>query len=212
MNDSGRPQANVLVPTVLEKTPNGERAMDLFSRLMGGTHRILWLPADVNSSSVQVLQASLLFLDSEPSDKAINFYINSPGGSVYDGNGLLDVMEMVKAPVHTYCVGLAASFGAVLLAAGAPGHRYVTKRSRVMIHEIRSQSGGGGTVTDQKINMDEMDLLNENLVRDIYGWLREDAPNRPESVDALREIMTRDTWMSAQEAIDMGLADNLIDQ
>lgn len=208
MNEFPIPGANTLVPTVIEQTSRGERAFDLFSRLM--TQRIVWLPADVNYASVQVLQGSLLHLDSEDPEKPIHFYINSPGGSVYDGNGLLDTIDLVKAPVYTYCAGLAASFGAMLLASGEPGYRHVTRRSRVMIHEVRNSGGGGGTVTDLKIQMGEMDLINDLLVEDLYAKLREDAPNKPESVDELREYMSRDRWMSAEEAVAYGLADQVL--
>lgn len=202
------PDANTLVPTVIEQTNRGERAFDLFSRLM--TQRIIWLPADVNYASVQILQGSLLHLDSEDAEKPIHFYINSPGGSVYDGNGLLDTIDLVKAPVYTYCAGLAASFGASLLASGEPGYRHVTRRSRVMIHEVRNNGGGGGTVTDLDIRMDEMKLINDLLVEDLYAKLRDDAPNKPGSVEELRDYMSRDRWMSAEEAVAFGLADQVL--
>jgi len=151
----------------------------------------------------------LLHLEGEDSEREIKLYINSPGGSVYDGNGLLDAMDLVKPEIHTYCVGLAASFGALLLAAGEPGKRFVTKRSRIMIHEVGSQ-GGSRKLTDRRLEHEEMELLNVNLVRDLYGWLREDAPNKPESPEKLAEFMSRDRWMSAQEAVDMGLADIIL--
>ena len=146
-----------LVPYVVEQTSKGERSYDIFSRLL--KDRIIFLGEDVNPTSASLVIAQLLFLESEDPDKEIFLYINSPGGSITDGMGIVDTMNYIKCPVTTICVGLAASFGAVLLANGEKGKRFATPNSEILIHQplIGGQGGGiSGQATEIKIHADHM--------------------------------------------------------
>ena len=153
-----------LVPYVIEQTSKGERSYDIFSRLL--KDRIIFLGEDVNPTSASLIIAQLLFLESEDPDKEIFLYINSPGGSITDGMGIVDTMNYIKCPVSTICVGLAASFGAVLLANGEKGKRYATPNSEILIHQplIGGQGGGiSGQATEIKIHADHMIRTREKL-------------------------------------------------
>lgn len=152
-----------LVPYVIEQTSKGERSYDIFSRLL--KDRIIFLGEDVNPTSASLIIAQLLFLESEDPDKEIFLYINSPGGSITDGMGIVDTMNYIKCPVSTICVGLAASFGAVLLANGEKGKRFATPNSEILIHQplIGGQGGGiSGQATEIKIHADHMIRTREN--------------------------------------------------
>ena len=153
-----------LVPYVIEQTGKGERSYDIFSRLL--KDRIIFLGEDVNPTSASLIIAQLLFLESEDPDKEISLYINSPGGSITDGMGIVDTMNYIKCPVSTICVGLAASFGAVLLANGEKGRRFATPNSEILIHQplIGGQGGGiSGQATEIKIHADHMIRTREKL-------------------------------------------------
>ena len=153
-----------LVPYVIEQTSKGERSYDIFSRLL--KDRIIFLGEDVNPTSASLIIAQLLFLESEDPDKEIFLYINSPGGSITDGMGIVDTMNYIKCPVSTICVGLAASFGAVLLANGEKGKRFATPNSEILIHQplIGGQGGGiSGQATEIKIHADHMIRTREKL-------------------------------------------------
>ena len=153
-----------LVPYVVEQTSKGERSYDIFSRLL--KDRIIFLGEDVNPTSASLVIAQLLFLESEDPDKEIFLYINSPGGSITDGMGIVDTMNYIKCPVTTICVGLAASFGAVLLANGEKGKRFATPNSEILIHQplIGGQGGGiSGQATEIKIHADHMIRTREKL-------------------------------------------------
>src|SRR5665647_2174067 len=178
---------SVLVPTVVENDGRYERAYDIYSRLL--KDRIIFLGSDVNEASANVVVAQLLFLQSEDAKKDIYFYINSPGGSVYDALAIYDTMQFVKAPVHTYGIGMQASAAAFLLSSGEKGKRYVLPHSTVMIHQ--PSSGTRGKVTDQEIDLKES-LRVKKLLEDIM------VKNTGQKPAKIHEDMERDKWLSAE--------------
>ena len=192
-----KPQ-NYLVPTVVEKSYDGERAYDIYSRLL--KDRIVFLGDEVNSATANLVVAQLLFLDSQ--DHAdISFYINSPGGSVYDGLAILDTMKLVKSDVATYGVGLQASMGAILLASGTKGKRYMLPHAKTMIHQ--PSSGTRGKVTDMEIDLKESLAVKDELVKIMVK-----ATGQKEA--KIREDMERDYWMTPGEAKDYGIVDKIV--
>ncbi len=195
-----------LVPYVVEQTSKGERSYDIFSRLL--KDRIIFLGEDVNPTSASLVIAQLLFLESEDPDKEIFFYINSPGGSITDGMGIVDTMNYIKCPVTTICVGLAASFGAVLLANGEKGKRFATPNSEILIHQplIGGQGGGiSGQATEIKIHADHMIRTREKLNK-----LLSEKTGQP--IEQIEKDTERDHYMSAQEALEYGLIDGIMDK
>ena len=195
-----------LVPYVIEQTSKGERSYDIFSRLL--KDRIIFLGEDVNPTSASLIIAQLLFLESEDPDKEIFLYINSPGGSITDGMGIVDTMNYIKCPVSTICVGLAASFGAVLLANGEKGKRYATPNSEILIHQpLRGGQGGGisGQATEIKIHADHMIRTREKLNK-----LLSEKTGQP--IEQIEKDTERDHYMSAQEALEYGLIDGIMDK
>ena len=195
-----------LVPYVIEQTSKGERSYDIFSRLL--KDRIIFLGEDVNPTSASLIIAQLLFLESEDPDKEIFLYINSPGGSITDGMGIVDTMNYIKCPVSTICVGLAASFGAVLLANGEKGKRYATPNSEILIHQplIGGQGGGiSGQATEIKIHADHMIRTREKLNR-----LLSEKTGQP--IEQIEKDTERDHYMTAQEALEYGLIDGIMDK
>ena len=189
---------NYLVPTVVEKSYDGERAYDIYSRLL--KDRIVFLGDEVNSATANLVVAQLLFLDSQ--DHAdINFYINSPGGSVYDGLAILDTMKLIKSDVATYGVGLQASMGAILLANGTKGKRYMLPHARTMIHQ--PSSGTRGKATDMEIDLKETLAVKDELVSIM-------AQVTGQNKDKVREDMERDYWMTPTEAKNYGIVDKII--
>ena len=188
-----------LIPTVIEQTNKGERAYDLWSRLM--KDRILFLGSAINDHVANILVAQMLFLASEDSDKEINLYINSPGGSVSAGMAIYDTMQFVPCPIATTCVGMAASMGAVLLAAGSKGKRRVLPNSRVMIHQ--PLGGVRGQASDIEIQAREIlrlkDVLNNIL-----------ATHTGQPIEKIVQDGDRDYYMSAEEAVKYGLVDNIV--
>ena len=190
---------NYLVPTVVEKSYDGERAFDIYSRLL--KDRIIFLGDEVNEQTANLVVAQLLFLASEDPKADINLYINSPGGSVYDGLAILDTMNLVKPDVATFGVGLQASMGAVLLAAGAKGKRHMLPHAKTMIHQV--SSGTKGKATDMEIDLRETLAVKQNLI-DILV----EATGQPEK--KIREDMERDYWMTAEEAKKYGLVDDVV--
>ena len=190
---------NYLVPTVVEKSYDGERAFDIYSRLL--KDRIIFLGDEVNEQTANLVVAQLLFLASEDPKADINLYINSPGGSVYDGLAILDTMNLVKPDVATFGVGLQASMGAVLLAAGAKGKRHMLPHAKTMIHQV--SSGTKGKATDMEIDLRETLAVKQNLI-DILV----EATGQPEK--KIREDMERDYWMTADEAKKYGLVDDVV--
>ena len=190
-----------LVPTVVEKSYDGERAFDIYSRLL--KERIIFLGEEVNEHTANIVVAQLLYLAYEDPKKDISFYINSPGGSVTDGLAIYDTMQFIKPDVATYGIGLQASMGAFLLSSGAKGKRHLLPNSRVMIHQ--PSSGTQGKVTDQEISLREALRLKE-LLSDII------ARNSGQKVAKVKADMERDFWMNATEAKDYGLVDQVIDK
>ena len=188
-----------LVPMVVEQTSKGERAMDIYSRLL--KDRVIMLDTDVNETSASLIVAQLLFLESEDSDSDINFYINSPGGSVIAGLSILDTMRFIKCDVSTIVMGQAASMGSLLASSGTPGKRLMLPSARHMIHQV--SSGTRGTAIDMKIALEETLKLNEYLTR-IY------VENTGKTYEQLEQDMSRDKFMSAQESVEYGLADRII--
>lgn len=191
--------SNYLVPNVIVKTRDGERGYDIYSRLL--EDRIIFLGEEVNAHTANVVVAQLLHLANEDPDKDIQLYINSPGGSVYDGLAILDTMNFIKPDVATYGIGLQASFGAVLLAAGAKGKRHLLPNSRVMIHQ--PHGGSKGQITDQEISLREGLRLKELLI-DVMT--KATSQKRAK----VKDDMERDFWMNAQEAKDYGIVDHIV--
>lgn len=190
-----------LVPTVVEETNRGERAFDIYSRLLN--ERVIFLGEEVNSHTANVVVAQLLHLAYENPDEDIKLYINSPGGSVYDGLAIYDTMNFIKPDVQTIGIGLQASMGAFLLSAGAKGKRAVLPNARVMIHQ--PSSGTRGKITDQEIDLREGLLLKEKLAKIL-------SKNTVQDFEKLKNDMERDYWMSAEEAVEYGLVDKIIKQ
>lgn len=194
-------QANLLVPMVIEKTSHGERAYDIYSRLL--KERIIFLGTDVNDYVASLVIAQLLFLQSEDSEKDIHLYINSPGGSVTAGLAIYDTMQFIKPEVATYCIGQAASMGAVLLAAGAKGKRFALPNARIMIHQ--PWGGAQGTASDISIQAQEILRMKEELNRML-------ANHCGQPLEKLVKDTDRDFFMSANEACQYGLVDGVIEK
>ncbi|WP_297454182.1 ATP-dependent Clp endopeptidase proteolytic subunit ClpP [Ferrovum sp.] len=188
-----------LVPTVVEQSGRGERAFDIFSRLM--KERVIFLVGPVNDGVANIVVAQLLFLESENPDKDIHLYINSPGGSVSAGLAIYDTMQFIKSDVSTTCMGIAASMGAFLLAAGAPGKRYALPNSRVMIHQ--PSGGAQGQASDIEIQAKEILYLRHRLNEIL-------AHHTGKQVTDLEKDTDRDNFMNAQEALDYGLVDRVL--
>lgn len=190
---------NYLVPTVIEQTSRGERAFDIYSRLL--KERIIFLTGEVNDHVSSLICAQLLFLESENPKKEISFYINSPGGVVTSGLAMYDTMQYIKPKVSTVCIGQAASMGSFLLMAGEPGMRYALPSSRIMIHQ--PSGGARGQATDIEIQAREIlrlrQMLNEAYVKHCGQKLK-----------VVEEAMERDNFMSAEEAKKWGLIDKVV--
>lgn len=194
------PKTDYLVPTVVEETAKGERAYDIYSRLLND--RIVFLGEDVNPHTANLVVAQLLFLAHEDPKKDIKLYINSPGGSVYDGLAIIDTMNYIEPDVQTIGIGLQASMGAMLLSAGAKGKRFVLPNSRIMIHQP-SYGSPQSKVTDQEIELREGLLLKKLLIEML-------AKNTGKDVKQVEKDMDRDNWMSAEEAKKYGIIDDVI--
>jgi ATP-dependent Clp protease protease subunit len=192
----------VLVPIVVEQTPRGERQYDIFSRLL--QERIVFLGTPVDDHVASLIVAQLLFLESQDPEKPITLYINSPGGSVTAGMAIYDTMQLIKPEVKTFCVGLAASMGATLLAAGAAGKRYALPNCRVLIHQPMSQ-GIGGQATDIDIHAREILRTRATL----NGIL---ARHTGQPLERVEKDTDRDYWMSPDEAKSYGLVDEVIQE
>ncbi len=190
-----------LVPYVVEQTSRGERSFDIYSRLL--EDRIIMLTEEVNSASASVVVAQLLYLEGQDPTKDISLYINSPGGSVTDGMAIYDTMQYIKCDVSTICMGMAASMGAFLLAAGTKGKRYSLPNSDIMIHQ--PSGGAQGQATDMEIHtrhiLNTKQRLNEIL-----------AANTGQPVDVIAQDTNRDNFMTAQQALEYGLIDKIIEK
>ena len=191
----------MLVPMVIEKSSNGERAYDIYSRLL--KERIVFLNGPVHDDSANLIVAQMLFLESEDPDKDINFYINSPGGVVTAGMSIYDVMQFVKCDVATYVMGQACSMGSLLASSGSAGKRYMLPQARHMIHQ--PSGGAGGQATDMEIQVKEILKMKKTLT-EIYV-----AHNsKGKTYKDFARDMERDFFMSAQEACDYGLVDTVV--
>lgn len=190
-----------LVPMVVEQTSRGERAYDIYSRLL--KDRIVFIGTPINDTIANLVVAQLLFLESEDPDKDINIYINTPGGEIYSGMAIYDTMQYIKPDVSTICVGLAASLGAVLLAAGTKGKRYVLPNSRVMMHQ--PLGGTKGQAVDIDIQAKEILRLRESLNKIL-------SHHTGQPVERIARDTDRDFYMSAEMAVEYGLADSIMEK
>ena len=194
------PKFQTLVPMVIEKTGHAERAYDIYSRLL--KERIIFVGTPIDDMIANLIIAQLLFLQSEDSSKDINLYINSPGGSVTAGLAIYDTIQFIKPDVCTYCMGQAASMGALLLCAGSKGKRYALPYSRIMIHQ--PWGGTQGTASDISIQAKEILRMKEELIKIL-------AKHTGQTVDKITFDSDRDFFMSAQEAKDYGLVDEVLE-
>ena len=188
-----------LVPYVVEQTSRGERSYDIYSRLLND--RIIMLSEEVNDTTASLIVAQLLYLEAQDPDKDIQFYINSPGGSVSAGLAIYDTMQYIKADVSTICIGLAASMGAFLLAAGAKGKRIALPNAEIMIHQ--PSGGSRGQASDIKIQAEQILKIREKLNKML-------AENTGKSVEQIALDTERDNYMTAEEALNYGLIDKVI--
>ena len=193
-----KPQS-YLVPTVVERTHEGERAFDIFSRLLN--ERIIFLGEEVNEHTANLIVAQLIHLAYEDSKKDIKLYINSPGGSVYDGMAIYDTIQYIKPDVQTIGIGLQASMGAFLLSSGTKGKRFALPNSRVMIHQ--PSSGTQGRVSDQEVTLREHIALKKRLNEIL-------AKNTGQKLSKIEQDVEKDFWMSAEEAVKYGIIDQVI--
>ncbi len=192
--------ATIYAPYVIERSSRGERSYDVFSRLL--MDRVIFLGAPVTDDVANIIIAQLLFLDADNPERDIYMYINSPGGSVSAGLAIYDTMQFLKSPVNTLCMGMAASMGAFLLSAGRKGKRSALPHSRIMIHQP-SQNGGGGSASDIEIQAKEILYLREKL----NGLM---AQHTGQPLERIERDTDRDRFMSAEEAKEYGLIDNVI--
>ena len=193
-----------LVPIVIEQTPRGERSYDIYSRLL--KDRIIILGTPVSDDVANSIIAQMFFLEMENPEKDIHLYINSPGGSVSAGLAIYDIMQFVKCDVSTYCIGLGASMGSLLLCAGSPGKRFVLPNARVMIHQPHIMGGGiSGQVSDIEIQAKEL-IRTKNRLTEIY------QRHTGKPFDELNAAMDRDNFMTAQEAKAYGLVDQIVEE
>ena len=193
-----------MIPYVIEQTNKGERSYDIFSRLLAD--RIVFLGEDVNDTTASLIIAQMLFLEAQDPDKDIQFYINSPGGSISAGLAIYDTMQYIKCDVSTICIGLAASFGAFLLAGGAKGKRVALPNAEIMIHQPAIHGNGvQGQVTDIKIVSDHIQKNKQRLSRIL-------AENTGKSIEQIIADTERDNYMTAEEALHYGLIDKIIEK
>ena len=190
-----------LVPIVVEQSSRGERAFDIYSRLL--KDRIIFIGTPIDDNVANLVIAQLLFLQYEDPDKDINLYINSPGGVVYSGLAIYDTMQYIKPDVSTICVGLAASMGAVLLAAGTKGKRYALPNSRVMLHQ--PLGGAQGQAVDIEIHAKEILRIRESINSIL-------ASHTEQSIERIAQDTDRDFYMSAQQAVEYGLVDSILEK
>ena len=196
---------NALIPTVIESTSKGERAFDIYSRLL--KDRIVFLGDEVNHVTANLVCAQLLFLEAEDPGKDICLYINSPGGSVHDGLAIADTMNFISCDVSTMCMGMAASMGAFLLSQGTEGKRFILPTATVMVHEV--SAGTSGKTHDMEASFEHTKYLNNILMERMYGRL---SPSYKENVtvDDFKKMARLDTWLNAEQSLEMGLVDRII--
>ena len=188
-----------LVPYVVEQTNRGERSYDIFSRLLND--RIVFLGEEVNATTASLVVAQLLYLEAQDPDKDIQFYINSPGGSVTDGMAIYDTMQYIKCYVSTICMGMAASMGAFLLSSGAKGKRFALPNAEIMIHQ--PSAGTQGQITDMAIHLKRLEIIKKRMNKIL-------AENTGKPLEVVTADCERDNFMSADEAMEYGLIDKVI--
>jgi len=201
MTDKIQEHMNNLIPMVVEQSSRGERAYDIYSRLL--KERIIFLVGMINDSVATLVTAQLLFLESENPKKEIYFYINSPGGLVNAGLGVYDTMQYIKSPVSTLCIGQASSMGSFLLAAGEKGKRFSLPNSRIMVHQ--PSAGFQGQATDIEIHANEIMSLKKRL-NEIY------SKHTERTVEEIKNALERDKFMTPQEAKEFGLIDKVVEK
>lgn len=189
-----------LVPYVVEQTNRGERSYDIFSRLLND--RIVFLGEEVNATTASLVVAQLLYLEAQDPDKDIQFYINSPGGSVTDGMAIYDTMQYVKCDVSTICIGMAASMGAFLLSSGAKGKRFALPNAEIMIHQ--PSAGTQGQITDMAIHLKRLEIIKKRMNHIL-------SENTGKPIEVVTADCERDNFMTAQEAVEYGLIDKVIE-
>jgi ATP-dependent Clp protease, protease subunit len=189
----------MLIPTVIEKSQNGERAYDIYSRLL--KDRIIFLGDEINDHSANLIIAQLLFLDAQDNKQPIKMYINCPGGSVTDGLAIYDTMQYVKAPVSTICIGMAASMAAVLLAAGEPGQRLALPNSEILLHQI--MGGATGQASDIKIKAEQILKLKSRLNKILQQHTKQ-------TLSQIEKDTDRDYYLTAEESVKYGLVDKIV--
>ena len=189
-----------LVPYVVEQTSRGERSYDIFSRLLND--RIIMLSEEVNDTTASLIVAQLLYLESQDPDKDIQFYINSPGGSVTAGMAIYDTMQYIKCDVSTICIGMAASMGAFLLSAGTKGKRLALPNAEIMIHQ--PSAGTQGQITDMAIHLKRLEIIKKRMNQIL-------AENTGHSIEEITAATERDNFMSAEEAKEFGLIDRVLE-
>ena len=189
-----------LVPYVVEQTSRGERSYDIFSRLLND--RIIILSEEVNSTTASLIVAQMLYLEAQDPDKDIQFYINSPGGSVTDGMAIYDTMQFIKCDVSTICVGMAASMGAFLLSSGTKGKRLALPNAEIMIHQ--PSAGTQGQITDMAIHLKRLEVVKSRMNRIL-------AENTGKPIEVVTADCERDNFMTAQEAMEYGLIDKVME-
>ena len=189
------------VPYVVEQTNRGERSYDIFSRLLND--RIVMLSEEVNDTTASLIVAQLLYLEAQDPDKDIQFYINSPGGSVTAGKAIYDTMQYIKCDVSTICIGMAASMGAFLLSSGAKGKRFALPNAEIMIHQ--PSAGTQGQITDMAIHLKRLEIVKERMNRIL-------SENTGKSIETVTADCERDNFMTAQEALEYGLIDQVIER
>lgn len=192
---------NALIPMVVEQSPRGERSYDLYSRMM--KERVVFFTGEVETNMCNIMVAQLLFLEAENPESPIHMYINSPGGSVYDGLAVYDVMQYIKCPVYTYVTGMAASMGSFIAQAGEPGHRYLLPRAITMIHQ--PSSGTRGKVSDMEIDLMESLRIKKEMTELYVVHNSKGVP-----YEKFVELMDRDKWLTAPQALELGLADQIV--
>lgn len=192
-----------LVPMVIEQTNRGERSYDIYSRLL--KDRIIMLTDEVNSVTASLVVSQLLFLEAEDPTKDIMLYINSPGGVITDGMAIYDTMQYIKCDVSTICIGMAASMGAFLLSAGAPGKRICLPNAEVMIHQ--PLGGAKGQTTDILITAEHISKTRDKMERIMSA-----STNGKTSQEAMHQLCERDNWLSAEKALEIGLIDKIVDK
>ena len=190
-----------LVPYVVEQTNRGERSYDIFSRLLND--RIIFLGEEVNATTASLVVAQMLYLEAQDPDKDIQFYINSPGGSVTDGMAIYDTMQYIKCDVSTICIGMAASMGAFLLSSGAKGKRFALPNAEIMIHQ--PSAGTQGQITDMAIHLRRLEVIKKRMNEILAG-------NTGKPIEVVTADCERDNFMTAEEAKEYGLIDKIIYQ